>query len=77
MSSTLLVKCPTCKKDATFDSSNPYRPFCSERCKIGDLAKWATEQYTIPVSGSEKSERLPDEFEEENMADGDLNPPKA
>jgi hypothetical protein len=28
--------------------SNPYRPFCSERCKLIDLGQWATEGYRIP-----------------------------
>jgi endogenous inhibitor of DNA gyrase (YacG/DUF329 family) len=25
-----------------------WRPFCSERCKIQDLAKWADESYRVP-----------------------------
>jgi endogenous inhibitor of DNA gyrase (YacG/DUF329 family) len=27
---------------------NPYRPFCSERCKLIDLGQWATDAYRIP-----------------------------
>jgi endogenous inhibitor of DNA gyrase (YacG/DUF329 family) len=26
---------------------NPYRPFCSERCRVIDLAAWATGRYRI------------------------------
>ncbi len=26
---------------------NPFRPFCSERCKVMDLGAWAQEQYRI------------------------------
>jgi endogenous inhibitor of DNA gyrase (YacG/DUF329 family) len=26
---------------------NPWRPFCSERCKMVDLGHWTLEQYRI------------------------------
>jgi endogenous inhibitor of DNA gyrase (YacG/DUF329 family) len=26
----------------------PFRPFCSERCKMVDLGAWLTEQHAIP-----------------------------
>ena len=42
------VPCPNCKTLSTFDNSNPYRPFCSERCKMIDLGDWANETYRIP-----------------------------
>lgn len=41
------VRCPTCRRPAALDG-NPYRPFCSERCKLLDLAAWADERYRIP-----------------------------
>lgn len=44
-----LVKCPTCRKQAKYTPGNPYRPFCSERCKLIDLGAWAEEKYAIPV----------------------------
>jgi len=25
-----------------------WKPFCSERCKIQDLARWATGEYRVP-----------------------------
>ncbi|MEM7828468.1 MAG: DNA gyrase inhibitor YacG [Candidatus Aenigmatarchaeota archaeon] len=40
------VKCPTCKKEVEW-KGNPYRPFCSERCKLIDLGKWLDEEYAI------------------------------
>ncbi len=40
------TKCPTCKKKTEWEN-NPYRPFCSERCKLIDLGKWAAEEYKI------------------------------
>ncbi len=38
--------CPHCKKETLY-KGNPWRPFCSERCKQIDLGKWATENYVI------------------------------
>jgi endogenous inhibitor of DNA gyrase (YacG/DUF329 family) len=26
---------------------NPWRPFCSERCKLIDLGAWASEEYKV------------------------------
>jgi endogenous inhibitor of DNA gyrase (YacG/DUF329 family) len=40
------VKCPTCRKRNEW-TDNPYRPFCSERCKLIDLGAWATEKYKV------------------------------
>jgi len=31
-----------------YTPDNPYRPFCSQRCKLIDLGQWATENYRIP-----------------------------
>jgi endogenous inhibitor of DNA gyrase (YacG/DUF329 family) len=31
---------------------SPWRPFCSERCKLIDLGAWATEKHAIPDDGS-------------------------
>ncbi len=31
----------------TFFNDNPYRPFCSERCKLIDLGQWAEGDYRI------------------------------
>ncbi len=43
------VQCPNCKKPVTWSKESPYRPFCSERCRIIDLGAWANESYAIPV----------------------------
>ncbi len=51
------VPCPTCGNPSPFSKANPWRPFCSERCKLIDLGQWATENYRIPVEG----DTLPDE----------------
>jgi uncharacterized protein len=36
-----------------------WRPFCSERCKIQDLARWADGTYNVP--GEPAMEPEPDE----------------
>lgn len=55
-----LVNCPICGKAAPFDSSNPFRPFCSERCKLIDLGQWATESYRVPAAeGPESPDSAP------------------
>ena len=41
------VRCPTCRREVDWEG-NQYRPFCSERCRILDLAAWADERYRIP-----------------------------
>ena len=33
----------------------PWAPFCSQRCKLQDLAKWIDGQYRVPA------EPIPDE----------------
>jgi hypothetical protein len=43
------MKCPICKKEVALTS--PEMPFCSERCRVIDLGKWADEEYRIPVVG--------------------------
>ncbi|MGM0593535.1 MAG: DNA gyrase inhibitor YacG [Pseudomonadota bacterium] len=45
---TRLVTCPTCQKRTEWSEDNPWRPFCSERCKLIDLGEWATENRRIP-----------------------------
>jgi uncharacterized protein len=41
------VKCPTCQREIDW-SESPYRPFCSERCRLIDLGAWLTEKHAIP-----------------------------
>jgi hypothetical protein len=40
------ITCPICKKKTAW-KDNPFRPFCSERCRLIDLGKWASEDYRI------------------------------
>ena len=42
-----LVNCPHCKRQCEWQD-NPWRPFCSERCKLIDLGAWFQEKHAIP-----------------------------
>ena len=53
------IKCPTCRKSTPWEG-NPFRPFCSERCKMLDLGAWAGEEYRIPA------DQKPDDEEPED-----------
>ena len=41
------ARCPRCGRPSRWEG-NPFRPFCSERCKQIDLAAWADEEYAVP-----------------------------
>ena len=43
----MIVKCPICKNPVEWSDKNPWRPFCSERCKLIDLGEWASDAYVI------------------------------
>lgn len=56
MSATRPRLCPICKKprdhayalqDGTVQES-PFAPFCSERCRDRDLARWFNDGYAVP-----------------------------
>jgi len=55
------LRCPTCrilvlKADANF-------PFCSDRCRLIDLGKWASGGYVIstPITDPEQLENIAEE----------------
>jgi len=49
--------CPICKKPAK--AGDPDFPFCSERCRLIDLGKWASGAYVIssPVADADEAIR--------------------
>jgi endogenous inhibitor of DNA gyrase (YacG/DUF329 family) len=57
------IVCPICKNTTTWEE-NPWRPFCSERCKLIDLGKWVSEEYKIPVKTEEETEEVKEEQKE-------------
>jgi endogenous inhibitor of DNA gyrase (YacG/DUF329 family) len=65
---TVKLRCPICKKvvkntDADF-------PFCSDRCRIIDLGKWASGSYVVsaPVTDADEPirESNPEDSDEES-----------
>ena len=48
----LTVPCPRCRQPSVYGPDNPWRPFCSERCRTVDLGAWASEAYRVPVKPS-------------------------
>jgi len=56
--------CPIC--GARFEwTATPFRPFCSDRCKLVDLGAWAAGRYAIP---GERIDRERGEGEEDETA---------
>ena len=51
------VRCPTCRRPTAWED-NPYRPFCSARCRVQDLGNWASGHYRIagPPADAETNE---------------------
>ncbi|WP_029527645.1 MULTISPECIES: DNA gyrase inhibitor YacG [Polaromonas] len=43
------VVCPGCGGPSVYAPSNPFRPFCSERCKNIDMGAWASEDFRLPA----------------------------
>lgn len=54
-----LVPCPTCRRETAYSPRNPWRPFCSERCRRLDLGAWASERYRVAAPPAAESD--PDE----------------
>ncbi|MGA2101388.1 MAG: DNA gyrase inhibitor YacG [Candidatus Sulfotelmatobacter sp.] len=65
---TVKLRCPICKKAVT--STAPDFPFCSDRCRVIDLGKWASGGYVIssPVTDADESIR------EDSPEDSDPEP---
>ena len=43
-----IVDCPVCGRRTEFAPANRWRPFCSQRCKTIDLARWMDGSYAVP-----------------------------
>lgn len=55
MSTSASKPCPICRKPRNHAlkqrsggaQENPFHPFCSQRCKDRDLARWFSDSYTV------------------------------
>lgn len=65
------IKCPQCGQLTLFEPENPFRPFCSERCRLIDLGAWASETYKIPVKSTDNDAANFDEGDDEMAKDDD------
>lgn len=54
MATAPVATCPQCGKEHQWDTRNPSRPFCSERCKLIDLGKWVNEEYRVTQTADEQ-----------------------
>ncbi|HYY68227.1 MAG TPA: DNA gyrase inhibitor YacG [Terriglobales bacterium] len=68
----LSLRCPTCKKLVL--RSDPEFPFCSERCRLIDLGKWASDGYVVstPIFDPDEPEqhRPAEHHQNKNAAGG-------
>jgi uncharacterized protein len=67
----LSLRCPTCKKLVL--RSHPEFPFCSERCRLIDLGKWASNGYVVstPIFDPDEAEQpAPTEHHHEKKPEG-------
>ncbi|MGB0122604.1 MAG: DNA gyrase inhibitor YacG [Silvibacterium sp.] len=74
MSPNLVLRCPTCR--ALVAKDDEYFPFCSDRCRLIDLGKWASGEYRIssPILDPEVLEGLNEESRRpRNDSDDDPN----
>ncbi len=57
-----IVRCPACGGDSVYALTNPFRPFCSERCRLADLGAWASEGYRVGTTPADDDEDRPDDL---------------
>jgi hypothetical protein len=55
---SIKLRCPICKKPAK--AADADFPFCSERCRLIDLGKWATGAYVISSPVDDADEAIAD-----------------
>ena len=53
------MRCPTCQRPIEWGEAFPFRPFCSERCRLIDLGAWLTERHVIPGEPGQPEEESP------------------
>jgi uncharacterized protein len=63
------LQCPTCR--AVVQAKDEHFPFCSDRCRLLDLGKWASGGYKIssPILDPEVLENLQSRGETRTKAD--------
>ena len=67
MARKLKLKCPICKKVVT--SKDAEFPFCSDRCRLIDLGKWASNGYVISTPITDPEELMDIEAKQRRQAE--------
>ena len=65
------LRCPTCRTLVLAGGEN--FPFCSDRCRLIDLGKWASGGYVIstPITDPEMLENLAEETSKKKLHEED------
>ena len=73
-SRTRSLRCPTCRKIVLRDETE--FPFCSERCRLIDLGKWASGAYVVstPVTDPEELIDVEEHERQRQRQSGDREP---
>jgi endogenous inhibitor of DNA gyrase (YacG/DUF329 family) len=61
------IRCTGCGGSSIYAADNPFRPFCSARCKNHDFGAWASERYSVAAK--------PDPDDPDASAETDIEPP--
>jgi hypothetical protein len=56
------MRCSICRKPVDLSVANPFRPFCSERCRTIDLGKWVAGDYRIPDDSVDPDNEHPADY---------------
>ncbi|HMF91798.1 MAG TPA: DNA gyrase inhibitor YacG [Candidatus Angelobacter sp.] len=66
---TRSLRCPTCRTLVL--AGDEHFPFCSDRCRLIDLGKWASGGYVIstPITDPEQLENVAEEQAQKKPAD--------
>jgi uncharacterized protein len=62
------VNCPICKKTVAVGAED--FPFCSERCRLIDLGKWASGKYVVSSPVQDISDLLEQPGREDDRGEG-------
>ena len=58
------LRCPTCRKPV--QATDLEFPFCSERCRLIDLGKWASGAYVISSPVTDTSDEISSKKDDED-----------
>jgi uncharacterized protein len=59
-----ILRCPTCK--TLVKRTDEDFPFCSERCRVIDLGKWASGAYVISTPVQDTSDAVEDRSDDDD-----------